>query len=62
MFAMFSYTKLQYGVPIVDLTTRFLTRLGDVQNRLKETSDEFETTRKRARRAKMEFEAVQKQR
>jgi len=33
-----------------------------VQSRLKETSDEFETTRKRARRAKTEFEAVQKER
>eukprot|EP00111_Clytia_hemisphaerica_P021741 TCONS_00063932-protein len=39
-----------------------VSKLGDVQNRLKETSDEFETTRKRARRAKMEFEAVQKER
>jgi len=39
-----------------------VSKLGNVQNRLKETSDEFETTRKRARRAKMEFEAVQKER
>lgn len=37
-------------------------KLDDVQSRLKETSDEFETTRKRARRAKMEYEAIQKER
>ena len=38
------------------------TKLDDVQHRLKETSDEFEQSRKRARKAKMEFEAVQKER
>jgi len=37
-------------------------RLDDVQDRLTETNDEFETTRKRARRAKMEFEAIKKER
>lgn len=40
----------------------FVYRLDDVQDRLTETNDEFETTRKRARRAKMEFEAIKKER
>lgn len=39
-----------------------VSKLDDVQHRLKETSDEFETTRKRARKAKMEYEAIQKER
>ena len=37
-------------------------RLDDVQARLKETHNEFENVRKRARKAKMEFEATKKQR
>ena len=37
-------------------------RLEDVQARLKETHNEFENVRKRARKAKMEFEATKKQR
>ena len=35
-------------------------RLDDVQARLKETNNEFESTRKKARKAKMEFENVKK--
>lgn len=37
-------------------------RLDDVQNRLKETNDEFESMRRKARKSKIEFEAVQKER
>lgn len=37
-------------------------RLDDVQSRLKETSDEFETVRKKARKAKMDYETIQKER
>lgn len=37
-------------------------RLDDVQARLKETNNEFESTRKKARKAKMEFENVKKSR
>ena len=37
-------------------------RLDDVQARLKETHNEFESLRKRARKAKMDFEATKKQR
>jgi len=39
-----------------------INQLDVVQNRLKETSDEFETTRRTARKAKMDFEATQKER
>merc|ERR1712226_394317 len=39
-----------------------ITKLDDVQNRLKETSNEFENTRKMARKAKIEYEAIQKER
>jgi len=39
-----------------------ISQLDVVQNRLKETSDEFETTRRTARKAKMDFEATQKER
>lgn len=37
-------------------------KLDDVQNRLRETSNDFENTRKYARKTKMEFEAIQKER
>lgn len=33
-----------------------------MQNRLKETSDEFESVRKKARKAKMDYETIQKER
>ena len=37
-------------------------RLDDVQSRLKETSDEFESVRRKARKAKIDFETIQKER
>ena len=39
-----------------------ISKLDDVQNRLKETSNEFENTRKMARKSKIEYEAIQKER
>lgn len=39
-----------------------MSKLDDVQNRLKETNDEFEAMRKRARKAKIDYETIQKER
>ncbi|XP_065668984.1 structural maintenance of chromosomes protein 1A isoform X2 [Hydra vulgaris] len=47
---------------IVAPNMKAVSRLDEVQNRLKETNDEFENTRKRAKKAKAEYEAIQKER
>ena len=39
-----------------------LSKLDDVQSRLRETSNDFENTRKYARKTKMDYEAIQKER